>query len=112
MGKGAAVKSGMYVNSILPVPSCPNISSLSLSTTHIQYRRLRARGQFLLMADADGAAPISEWVKLHALTPRNEVVIGRRQSTQRKFSRLILSLGFRFLIRLVSSLRQCQHRAA
>jgi hypothetical protein len=54
------------------------------------------------MADADGAAPISEWVKLCALADRNEVVIGRRKSTQRKFSRLILSLGFRMLIRLVS----------
>ena len=54
------------------------------------------------MADADGAAPISEWVKLRALADQNEVIIGRRTSTQRKFSRLILSLGFRLLIRLVS----------
>jgi hypothetical protein len=56
------------------------------------------------MADADGAAPISEWVKLRALAVRNSVVIGRRKSTQRKFSRLVLSLGFRMLIRLVSAL--------
>ena len=58
------------------------------------------------MADADGAAPISEWVKLRAFADHNSVVIGRRKSTQRKFSRLILSLGFRMLIRIVSALRR------
>jgi hypothetical protein len=55
------------------------------------------------MADADGAAPISEWVRLRALADEHEVVIGRRKSTQRKFSRLVLSLGFRMLIQLVSA---------
>jgi hypothetical protein len=63
------------------------------------------------MADADGAAPISEWVKLRAFADHNSVVIGRRKSTQRKFSRLVLSLGFRLLIRLVSALF-CLHHGA
>lgn len=62
------------------------------------------------MADADGAAPISEWVKLRAHADQNQVVIGRRQSTQRKFSRLVLSLGFRLLIRLVSTRGLLQQR--
>jgi hypothetical protein len=102
MGKGAAVKTGMYVdaNAVESFPA--SIIHVHTKQSYLDYCRLRARGQFLLMADADGAAPISEWVKLCALADRNEVVIGRRKSTQRKFSRLILSLGFRMLIRLVS----------
>lgn len=83
--------------------SRPTPASLHYHCMSFVICRLRARGEFLLMADADGAAPISEWVKLRALANQNQVVIGRRKSTQRKFSRLILSLGFRMLIRIVSA---------
>ena len=83
--------------------SRPTPASLHYHCMSFVICRLRARGEFLLMADADGAAPISEWVKLRALADQNQVVIGRRKSTQRKFSRLILSLGFRMLIRIVSA---------
>ena len=109
MGKGAAVKTGMFVHAT-PAPACNAAASLCLCTVTRELRRLRARGQYLLMADADGAAPISEWVKLRAHADQNQVVIGRRQSTQRKFSRLVLSLGFRLLIRLVSTHSLLQQR--
>jgi len=74
-GKGAAVREGM----------------------------LRARGQVCLFADADGAAPVSEWTTLYEQikdvgSDDMALAIGVREKQQRGGFRLLLSWGWHFLV--------------
>lgn len=73
-GKGAAVREGM----------------------------IRARGEYCLFCDADGAAPVDQWLQLRDKLQHSgdgmAVAIGVREKQARTGLRLILSWGWHFLV--------------